>query len=51
MNIGLANIEPDADFRRRDAAWRRSASAKRKMVNIWQGLAPRAAEKPDFNRP
>jgi hypothetical protein len=25
--------------------------AKRKMVNIWQGLARRVEEKPDFNRP
>jgi hypothetical protein len=50
MNIGQKNLGPDAGFRRRGAAWRYSASAKRKMVNIWQGLAPRVKDKPDFNR-
>jgi hypothetical protein len=49
MNIGLKN--PDADFRCRGASWRHSTPAKRKMVNIWQGLARRVEEKPDFNRP
>jgi hypothetical protein len=50
-DIGRKNLGPDAGFRRRGAAWRHSASAKRKMVNIWQGLARRVEEKPDFNRP
>jgi hypothetical protein len=50
MNMGRDNMGSDTGFRRRGAAWRHSASAKRKMVNIWQGLARRAGEKPDFNR-
>jgi hypothetical protein len=51
MYIGLENIGSDAGFRRRGAARRHSTSGKRKMVNIWQGLARRVEEKPDFNRP
>jgi hypothetical protein len=50
-DIWRKNLGPDAGFRGRGAAWRHSASAKRKMVNIWQGLAPRVEEKLDFNRP
>jgi hypothetical protein len=51
MSIGRKDMGADAGFRRRGAAWRYCASAKRKMVNIWQGLARRVEEKPDFNRP
>jgi hypothetical protein len=50
MNIGRKDIA-DAGFRRRDAAGRHSTPAKRKMVNIWQGLPFGVEEKLDFNRP
>jgi hypothetical protein len=48
----------EADSRRRGAAWRYCASAKRKMVNIWQGLARRVrhsgasrSEEPGIHKP